>query len=156
MTIVSHTLLTTIGVQVLNLHGWEIVLAFLFGVVIDIDHIFKVPAYCKKHKFKIKDIFKKKIPREKQYHWRTFLQEPISLLWIIPLSIIINSIIPIVFFLGHVLLDYLINYRKFPFSPLSNFSTIGFFPNISNKRKEVLTIIILSLILIILLLKNNV
>jgi len=146
MTVVSHTLLTIIGIQVLRLNGIEIALAFLFGVIIDIDHIFKIPAYCKKHKFKIRDIFKKKIPLEKQYHWRTFLQEPISLLWIIPLSIIINSIIPIIFFLGHILLDYMVNFRKFPLYPFSNFSTRGFLPNFCNKTKEVFTIIILIIV----------
>ncbi|PYP55104.1 MAG: hypothetical protein DMD40_14330 [Gemmatimonadetes bacterium] len=45
MTIVTHALATTLGVRVLKLTGSDVVLAYVFGVGVDIDHAIKAPFY---------------------------------------------------------------------------------------------------------------
>lgn len=141
MTFISHTLVTRAGVQILNLQGSDLFLAYIFGVLIDFDHIFKIRLYLKKNKFK----------KEKHCHWRTSLQEPIALLWIAPLSIFINSPVPIIFFISHLVLDYFISYNKFPFYPFSKYSTKGLFINVPDTIKEVLVISIFLCINLLLL-----
>lgn len=106
----------------------EIVLAYIFGVAIDLDHLVKVYPYLKENGWGVKRYF----------NWRTSLQEPVSLLWIVPLSIYLSSMIPVVFFMGHMLLDYCLSYIKQPFYPFSNWKTRGFFSNVQNHKKDVI------------------
>ncbi len=133
MTILPHLLLTTVGIQVLGLEGKDIVLAYAFGYGIDlVDHPIKLPLYLRKNGKK----------NEKHYHWRTPLQEPVALLWIIPLSFYLGTAVPALFFALHVLLDYFVGYEKRPFTPFSNYSTEGFLTGISDTRKEVWTCLV--------------
>jgi hypothetical protein len=148
MTILTHTLVTTVGVRYLHLSGNEALLAYIFGVVIDLDHFIKIPLYLKKHNFKIRDILQKPFPKEKQYNWRTSLQEPVALLWIIPLSIFLKTPVPVIFFALHLLLDYLMSYQKLPFYPFSGFKIKGFFIGIPDKLKEVFILLASSLCII--------
>jgi len=126
MTVFTHTLVTLFFVRLFNLSGREEVLAWLFGVAIDLDHLIRLPLYLKLHKFKI----------IKNFPWRTPLQEPISLLWITPLSIYLQSWVPVVFFLFHLALDYSMNYTKRPFYPFSNFEIKGQPPRVFETKKS--------------------
>ena len=45
MTIVTHALATTLGVRVFKLTGSDAVLAYVFGVGVDLDHAIKAPFY---------------------------------------------------------------------------------------------------------------
>jgi hypothetical protein len=130
MTILPHLLLTTVGIQALGLEGKDIVLAYSFGYGIDlIDHPIKLPLYLKKNGKK----------NEKYYHWRTPLQEPIALLWIIPLSVYLGTYVPALFFMSHFALDYIVSYEKRPFYPFSTYSTEGFLTSYSDTAKEIWT-----------------
>ncbi|MFI5252351.1 MAG: hypothetical protein ACHQQQ_07980 [Bacteroidota bacterium] len=130
MTLFPHLLLTTVGIQVLGLEGKDIVLAYTFGYGIDlVDHPIKFPLYYKKNGTK----------NEKHYHWRTPLQEPIALLWIIPLSIYLGTYVPALFFISHFFLDYCVSYEKRPFFPFSSYTTEGLFTRYSDTVKEVWT-----------------
>lgn len=128
MTIVPHLLVTTLGIQVLGLEGRDIVLAYGFGYGIDlIDHPIKLGLYLRKNGRK----------NEKHYHWRTPLQEPVALLWIIPLSVYFNTAVPALFFISHLLLDYMVSYEKRPWYPFSTYSTEGFLTGYTDAVKEV-------------------
>ena len=130
MTIVPHLLMTTLGVQLLGLEGRDIVLAYTFGYGIDlVDHPIKLPLYLKKNW----------TTNEKHYHWRTPLQEPVALLWIIPLSIYLGTYVPALFFVSHFLLDYMVSYDKRPFFPFSMYTTKGILPGTSDSLKEWIT-----------------
>src|SRR2546427_685472 len=101
MTILPHLLLTTVGVQALGLEGRDIALAYGFGYGIDlVDHPIKLALYLRKNGRK----------NEKNYHWRTPLQEPVALCWIVPLSLYLGTAVPVLFFASHFLLDYLVGY----------------------------------------------
>jgi hypothetical protein len=130
MTIIPHLLLTTVGVQAMGLSGGDTVLAYVFGYGVDlVDHPIKLPLYLRKNGRK----------NEKNYHWRTPFQEPVALCWIIPLSVYLGTAVPAVFFLGHLLLDYMVSYEKRPLYPFSTFSTEGFLTRYSDVRKELWT-----------------
>ena len=128
MTILPHLALTTLGVQALGLEGGDIVLAYAFGYGIDlVDHPIKLPLYTRKNGRK----------NETHYHWRTPLQEPVALLWIIPLSIYLGTAVPALFFISHFVLDYMVSYEKRPFAPFSLYSTEGILTGYSDTSKEI-------------------
>ena len=128
MTILPHLLLTTVGVQVLGLHGTDAALAYGFGYGIDlIDHPIKLPLYLKKNGKK----------NEKHYHWRTPFQEPIALAWIIPLSFYLGTYVPALFFFSHFALDYMVSYEKRPWYPFSTYTTEGVWRGTSDAAKEI-------------------
>ena len=143
MSILPHILITTAGVHALGLEGNDVLLAYIFGVAQDLDHLIKVPLYGRKFRNKeyaisegrphiVKKVESKEhtyevlgLGSKRYYTWRTPLQEPIALLWVIPLSFYVGSAIPVVFFLLHLFLDYLADYPKFPLFPFSFHSTTG-------------------------------
>ncbi|MDP3725466.1 MAG: hypothetical protein Q8R20_03300 [Nanoarchaeota archaeon] len=143
MSILPHILVTTAGARVLGIEGNDLILAYIFGAALDLDHLIKIPLYRKKFKNKtyqvsegrpklIQKVEKKEHAYEvlgmgikRYYTWRTPLQEPIALLWIIPLSLYLGSAIPVVFFLLHLFLDYLADYPKAPLFPFWGYSTTG-------------------------------
>ncbi len=145
MTVLSHILLTTAGVQALGLEGADLFLAYGFGVGVDLDHLVKAPLYYSKHK----------VQKERHYHWRTSLQEPVSFLWIVPLSIFLRTPVPLIFFLLHMFLDYFMSYEKMPFFPYSRWKTRGFLVSVTDSRKEVLTIVFLVCTILLLLITGS-
>ncbi len=128
MTILPHLALTTLGIQALGLEGADIALAYAFGYGIDlVDHPIKLPLYTRKNGRK----------NETHYHWRTPLQEPVALLWIAPLSVYLATAVPVLFFISHFALDYMVSYEKRPFAPFSLYSTEGVLTGYSDAAKEV-------------------
>ena len=69
MTIVTHVLATTLGVQALRLRGGDAALAYVFGVGVDVDHAIKAPFYLRTVG----------LANKRGYYWRTSLQEPVAL-----------------------------------------------------------------------------
>lgn len=126
MTIVTHFLATTLGVQVLGLEGRDKVLAYAFGMGVDVDHAIKAPFYLRAVGLKDK----------RGYYWRSSLQEPVALLWIVPLCIFLGSLVPLVFFVVHVAMDYSVRFEKMPFYPYSPWVTRGWLTGLPDKLKE--------------------
>jgi hypothetical protein len=126
MTIVTHILATTLGVQAMQLQPREAALAYAFGVGVDVDHAIKAPFYLKH--VGLRD--------RRGYYWRSSLQEPVALLWIIPLALLLHSIVPVLFFAIHVAMDYSVRFEKMPFYPYSPWVTRGWLTNIPDKVKE--------------------
>ena len=126
MTIFTHFLATTIGVQALGLEGQDKVLAYAFGMGIDVDHAVKAPFYLRAVGLKNK----------KDYYWRSSLQEPVALLWIIPLCMFFHSMVPALFFVIHIAMDYSVRFEKMPFYPYSAYVTRGWLTGIPDKVKE--------------------
>ncbi len=126
MTIVTHVLVTALGVNALGLHGRDAALAYAFGVAPDIDHVVKLRSYLKAVG----------LHNRKGYYWRSSLQEPVALLWIIPLCAILATVVPIVFFLVHMALDYSVGYEKMPLYPYSRWVTRGWLLQVPDSAKE--------------------
>ena len=134
MKLPTHVLATTLGVKAMGLHGGDVALAFAFGCGIDIDHLLKLPFYLKSVGFKDR----------RGYYWRSSLQEPVALLWIIPLSIFLGTIIPIVFFVIHIAMDYSVRFEKMPFYPYSPYVTRGWLLGLSDNLKEAVLFVLLA------------
>jgi hypothetical protein len=126
MTIGTHFLATTLGVQALGLSGHERALAYAFGMAVDIDHVVKAPFYLRAVGLQDK----------RGYYWRSSLQEPVALLWIVPLCWFLGTMVPIVFFALHVAMDYSVRFEKMPFYPYSSYVTRGWLLGIPDKVKE--------------------
>ena len=126
MTIVTHFLATTLGVQAMGLDGQDRVLAYAFGMGVDIDHAVKLPFYLRAVGLRDK----------RGYYWRSSLQEPVALLWIVPLCVFLGTLLPILFFSIHVVMDYSIRFEKMPFYPYSPWVTRGWLTSIPDKVKE--------------------
>jgi hypothetical protein len=133
VTIVTHILVTTLGAQALDLHGGELALAYAFGVGVDVDHAIKAPFYLRAIGWR----------NERDYYWRSSLQEPVALLWILPLCWFLGTLIPAVFFAVHVALDYSVRFEKMPFYPYSRWVTRGWLVGIPDKVKEAAVLAVL-------------
>jgi hypothetical protein len=107
LTIVTHFLATTLGAQVLGLEGQDRALAYVFGMGVDIDHAVKAPSYLRVVGLKDK----------RGFYWRSSLQEPVALLWIVPLCFFLGTMVPILFFAIHVAMDYSVRLRRCRFTP---------------------------------------
>jgi hypothetical protein len=127
MTIITHIVATAIGVQALNLRGRDTVLAFLFGVAVDIDHVIKAPFYLRYAG----------LTNQKDYYWRSSLQEPVAFLWIAPLCLFLGTIVPALFFAIHLAMDYSVGYEKMPFYPYSRHIS-GWFTRYPDRTKELI------------------
>jgi hypothetical protein len=127
MTIFSHILATTAVVQAMHLRDpKQIALAYLFGVAVDIDHVVKAPFYLRAIGLRDK----------RGYYWRSSLQEPVAFLWILPLSLLLGTVVPLVCFAVHLLMDYSVCYEKMPLYPYSRYVTRGWLLGIPDGRKE--------------------
>src|SRR5256885_12209286 len=126
MTIVTHILATTLGVQAMQLDGREAALAYAFGVGVDVDHAIKAPFYLKHVG----------LLDRRGYYWRSSLQEPVALLWIIPLALLLHSIVPVLFFAIHVAMDYSVRFEKMPLYPYSTWVTRGWLVTLPDRLKE--------------------
>jgi len=133
MTIVTHLLATTLGVQAMGLEGRDRVLAYAFGMGVDIDHAVKAPFYLRAVGLRDK----------RGYYWRSSLQEPVALLWIVPLCVFLGTLLPIVFFAMHVAMDYSVRFEKMPFYPYSPWVTRGWLTSIPDKLKEGIVFVVL-------------
>ena len=133
MKIFTHILATTLGVQALDLHGRDAVLAYGFGVAIDIDHALKAPFYLRA--VGLRD--------ERGYYWRSSLQEPVAFLWIAPLCLWLGTAVPLLFFAIHLLMDYSVSFEKMPFYPYSRWVTRGWLVDVPDKVKEAVLFTIL-------------
>ena len=136
MKIWTHFAATTLGVQVMGLTGPDLALAYTFGMAVDVDHLIKAPFYLKAVGLKDK----------RGYYWRSSLQEPVALLWILPLCYFLGTLVPAIFFLIHVAMDYSVRFEKMPLYPYSDWVTRGWLTNIPDWAKEVPLLVVLVLL----------
>jgi hypothetical protein len=102
------------------------VLAYAFGMGVDIDHVVKAPFYLRAVGLRDK----------RGYYWRSSLQEPVALLWIVPLCVFLGSVVPLLFFTIHVAMDYSVRFEKMPLYPYSTWVTRGWLVAMPDRVKE--------------------
>lgn len=129
LTIITHILATTVGVQALGLTGRQAALAYAFGLAVDIDHAVKAPFY-------LRYVRAANLKKAMGYYWRSSLQEPVALLWIIPLCAALGTFVPALFFAIHVAMDYSVSFEKLPFYPYSGHVARGWLVSVPDKVKE--------------------
>ncbi len=139
MLIPSHIVATELLARALNLNGTNYLLAHLFGWGIDFDHVVTQFKYFVEElkasykRWKKRHIIKKFLPhrliifldrfnkeRSAISEPRSWIQDPVGILFILILSIVINNYIPIVFLFVHFLMDLIMSGHKYPLAPFSN------------------------------------
>jgi len=138
MLIPSHIAVTEILCRVLNLSGTNYLLAHLFGWGVDIDHIFTQFRHFVQEikegikKSKRRQILEKFFPhrwilfldrfvkrRSEVAEPRSWIQEPMGIILILVLSVIIRNYVPVLFLFIHFLMDSIMRFTKYPFSPIT-------------------------------------
>lgn len=117
MLLPTHFIITSIIATAMQLKGTELLLAFLFGVLIDFDHL----ASFSRLKYYFSAETKKiawKMNAYKKTH--TIIHEPVFILAVWIFSYLARSYIPIIFWSLHVFLDHVvIRCEMQPFVPFS-------------------------------------
>ncbi len=131
MLISSHLLFTMLISKLFSLKSFELYIAILAGVAIDIDHLFINKKWISDSKNFFKG--KKTVHGINQHSW---LQEPLF-------GFIVSSIIGLIlyfwinikwwilpfFLLTHIVLDALMQYSHYPLKPFNNFTYKGWIPS---------------------------
>lgn len=111
MNIIVHLIWTVLPSVAMHLDKRDFILALVFGVLIDLDHIIPLIPYAIKNK----KIFYSGI------YIKTPVQEAIFAPVIALISLYFRTWVPIIFFSIHIVLDYLFASVNRPFSPFSKF-----------------------------------
>jgi len=155
MNIIAHILMTSLVIElflIFNKNFREssrgrkvklIILAFVFGVLIDIDHVY---TFFKIHDIKSLqswDYIRENVLRQR-YHYRTFLQESGGLAIALVISIFIKSALPFLGGLfGQCVLDWMCNFRTNPLAPFyTDLEIIGFIKSNDIKTQVIVTLFI--------------
>jgi len=145
MLFMSHYAVTEIVSRALGLSGWQLILAYIFGVLVDLDHFF-IKAVRQNLSYIFKSGFKKTFPRG--FYNKTFIQEPIFIIFLWLLGIFIHNFIPAIFLSVHWFLDALYQFEKRPLAPFSRkLSFQGFIK--SRTTFEYVVSIVLAIIFLI-------
>lgn len=110
MIITSHFFATTLLAHALSLDKIELVYAYLFGVILDIDHLISSK---NRHEFLRNGGWKGK----NQTNLHTIVHEPIFGFFVLLFSILINSFVPLLFWSLHIFMDSLAISSKQPLRP---------------------------------------
>src|SRR5207247_9192979 len=129
-----------VGLQARGVEGRDKGLAYAFGMGVDIDHAVKAPYYLRAVGLRDK----------RGYYWRSSLQEPVALLWIVPLSLFFGTIVPILFFAIHVAMDYSVRFEKMPFYPYYAYVTRGWLARVLDKLKDGILFTVLLVMTVVL------
>lgn len=141
MTALSHVLVTLTTSSFLGLHGKELVTAFVFGNLIDLDHFL---LWKKEGVFELSVIDGRKKFRGRAH---TFLHEPVFALPVAAISGMLMTTIPLLFWSLHVALDHLfLRSDKRPLYPVSKeWKTYGYF-GLGSKIEWILDIVLVALL----------
>jgi hypothetical protein len=111
MHILVHLIWTLVPSLLMNLDPFNFFLALVFGVLIDLDHIIPLIPYAIKNKT--------------LFYTNKYIKTPVQEIIFSPVIILIcvfaKTWVPLVFFLIHIILDYLFASINRPFSPFSKF-----------------------------------
>ncbi len=105
MLITTHIAATIFFCLLLNLDQREWFMAFVFGVLLDIDHLFGLEGYVSRNGWGA--VLHQSWDDGSGMPWKSLLQRPIGAFVVVPLSAGWRYLIPLTFWGMHVGLDYL-------------------------------------------------
>jgi hypothetical protein len=105
MLITTHIAVTILLCLILNLNRDEWFIAFMFGVVIDADHLFAAPRYVSHNGWEA--LFRRSWDDGSGLPWRSLLHYPVGAFVVVPLSIGWRFFLPALFWALHLELDYI-------------------------------------------------
>jgi len=105
MLITTHIAVTIFFCLLLNLDQREWFMAFVFGVMLDIDHLFGLEGYVSRNGWGA--VLHQSWDDGSGMPWKSLLQRPVGAFVVMPLSTGWRYLIPLPFWAMHVGLDYL-------------------------------------------------
>jgi hypothetical protein len=105
MLSITHIVVSLLLIQILNLDRNDAFVALVFGVFIDLDHLFGLKDYTKANGFRsLMDFHTLVNPGG---HWKSMMHNPVALAVVGPLSVASKLAIPLVFWGVHISMDFI-------------------------------------------------
>ena len=104
MLSITHIVVTLVLIQILTLDRNDAFVAMLFGVFIDVDHLFGLVKYT--HINGIASILDVHTLMNPGGQWKSILHSPIAAAVVTPLSFAFKMAIPLAFWSTHLLMDF--------------------------------------------------
>ena len=105
MLITTHIAVTILLCLVLNLNQDEWFIAFMFGVMIDADHLFAAPGYVSRNGWEA--LLRRSWDDGSGLPWRSLFHYPVGAFVVIPLSVGWRYFLPVLFWAIHLEMDYI-------------------------------------------------
>jgi len=103
MLSITHIVVSLLLIQVLMLDRNDAFVALLFGVFIDLDHLFGLKDYTQANG--LRSLFDFDHLVNPGGHWKSLLHSPIAVAVVAPLSVASRLAVPLVFWGAHVCMD---------------------------------------------------
>ena len=100
----THIVVSLLLIQILTLDKNDAFVALLFGVFIDLDHLFGLKNYAQAHG--VMSLFNLDNLANPGGHWKSLMHNPVALAVVGPLSIASRLAIPLIFWGIHVAMDF--------------------------------------------------
>lgn len=104
MLSITHIIVSLLLIQLMTLDKNDAFVALLFGVFIDLDHLFGLKDYAQAHG--IGSLLQFDHLTNPGGHWKSLMHSPIALAVVGPLSVASRLAIPLIFWGVHVAMDY--------------------------------------------------
>ena len=105
MLSITHIVVTLLLIQIMNLDRNDAFVAMLFGVFIDLDHLFGLVNYT--HVNGVASVFDFHTMLNPGGSWKSILHAPIAAAVVVPLSFAFRLAVPLIFWSAHLLMDNL-------------------------------------------------
>ncbi|MBE0518740.1 MAG: hypothetical protein IH630_05885 [Thermoplasmata archaeon] len=105
MLAITHLAVSLLLIQLLSLDRNDSFVALMFGVVIDVDHLFGLNSYAKANG--IASIFDFDSLMNADGQWKSLLHNPVSVMIVGPISVASRIAIPLIFWGVHISMDWL-------------------------------------------------
>ena len=104
MLSITHIAVTLLLILIMKLDRNESLVALLFGVFIDLDHLLAVPDFIMKEG--IKNITNVDSMLAADVHWKSAMHSPVAIMIVAPASVAFRMAIPMVFWSVHIAMDF--------------------------------------------------
>ena len=103
MLSVTHIVVSLLLIQVLMLDRNDAFVALLFGVFIDLDHLFGLKDYTQQNGFA--SLLNMEMLTNPGGHWKSMLHSPVAIAVVGPLSVASRLAVPLIFWAVHLTMD---------------------------------------------------
>lgn len=104
MLSITHIVVSLLLIQLLTLDKNDAFVALMFGVFIDLDHLFGLTDYARAHG--ISSLLNLDHLANPGGHWKSLMHSPIAVAVVGPLSVASRLAIPLIFWSVHVSMDF--------------------------------------------------
>ncbi len=104
MLAITHILVVILLIKLLKLDKNEAFAAMLFGVFIDLDHIFGMPEFIRQEG--VSNTFNVAAALSSEVQWKSIIHQPVAALVVIPLSMTFKWAAPLIAWGSHIIMDW--------------------------------------------------